>query len=221
VPSGDGTGIEEDFDRDHFSRAVGYVGRSSVISWLHRLSRQVNAGYGALRAHHAVHVHGESSYVGYEHPYPSPSVFSYYVDCVEIPLVEVDPYGVPPARIANRLLKIYLLAIHPSFPIIGISTFISQYQYFFNGPSIGPRNSWLAVLNLVFALASLYTDAQAESQNGKEDHLVYFSRAQSLSTAGNGFDHLDLQQVQVEGLTSRYLLDAGQINRYVVLNRFQ
>lgn len=77
----------------------------------------------------------------------------------------------------------------------------------------------MAILNLIFALAARYSELAHESVDDTihEDHVVYFSRAWKLSMSDVALlDHPNLQQVQVEGLTSFYLLSVGQINRYVI-----
>jgi Fungal specific transcription factor domain. len=122
----------------------------------------------------------------------------------------------PSREVAARLFNAYLASVHPSFPIIGISTFISQYQLFFNQPSVKPGNKWLAILNLIFAIAAKYSHiSRADWRDNEDDHLLYFARARMLSMNDQLFDHPDLQQIQVEGLASFYLLATDQINRYV------
>lgn len=76
----------------------------------------------------------------------------------------------------------------------------------------------MAILNLIFALATRYSQlVQAGTEDLGIDHLVYFSRAWKLSMSDVALlDHPNLQQVQVEGLTSFYLLSVGQINRCAI-----
>lgn len=120
----------------------------------------------------------------------------------------------PRQKVAELLLRAYFKSAHPSFPIIGMSTFISQYQLFFSQPTVKPGNKWLAILNLIFAIATVYAHLiSADWKSDLEDHSVYFSRARALSLHDTLLDHPDLQQLQIEGLTSFYLLSTGQINR--------
>lgn len=143
---------------------------------------------------------------------------NYYLDDLNAPITEqVDAYGVPSRETATKLLNAYLTSVHPSFPIIGISTFVSQFQVFFSQPSLKPGNKWLAILNLIFATASKYGQlTNAEWKEGEYDHQIYFSRARELSMENQILDHPDLQQLQVDGLACFYMIASGHVNRYVV-----
>jgi hypothetical protein len=217
--SGDQT--EEDFNRDEIARATGFIGKSSEITWLQRLSKEVNNECEAWPAtlHNTDEVNGLSSPIVTPRP-ESPSdpwvVFSnYYVDDTDIPTANPgDTYAIPSREPATKLLNLYLTSVHPSFPIIGISTFVSQFQAFFSQPALKPGNKWLAILNMIFAIASKYGQLTiAEWLEEDDDHKMYFSRARALSLEDQILHHPDLQQLQVEGLTSFYLTGAGHINR--------
>lgn len=212
---------EEDFNRDETARATGFVGRSSEISWLQKLSKEVN--------NECEDWSSSKSNEGDDNGLPSPTLTpipekpsdplvassSYYIDDLDIPMTDhVDTFGVPSRDTATKLLNAYLTTVHPSFPIIGISTFISQFQVFFSQPSLKPGSKWLAILNLIFAIASKYGQlTDADWKEGEDDHQVYFSRARSLSLEGQLLHHADLQQLQVEGLACFYLVASGHINR--------
>lgn len=69
----------------------------------------------------------------------------------------------------------------------------------------------MAVLNLVFAIA-LRHDSLKRQEPG--DDMLYFSRAWSLRMREPAvLNHPNLQQVQVEALTSLYMLSVGHVNR--------
>ena len=142
---------------------------------------------------------------------------NYYLDDLDMPAsVQVDIYEVPSRETATKLFNAYLTSVHPSYPIIGISTFVSQFQVYFNQPSLKPGNKWLAILNLIFAIGAKYAHlTDAEWKGHQDDHHTYFSRARALSLDDQLLHHPDLQQLQVEGLASFYLLASGHINRYV------
>jgi hypothetical protein len=142
---------------------------------------------------------------------------NYHLDDFEINVVErVDAFELPSKDTATGLFNAYLSSVHPSFPIIGISTFASQFQAFFNNLSLKPGNKWLAILNLIFAVGAKYAQfTDAGRKRDRDDHSLYFLRAKILSLEGQLLHHSDLQQLQVEGLASFYMLAAGQINRYV------
>ncbi|EPS25587.1 hypothetical protein PDE_00521 [Penicillium oxalicum 114-2] len=212
---------EEDFNRDETARATGFVGRSSEIAWLQKLGKEINTEYEEWLI--AKPREGDAS--GLPSPTPTPLVdkqveplvasSTYFADDLEVPQRDqVDAFEVPTRDIASKLLNAYLTSVHPSFPIIGISTFLSQFQVFFNQPSLKPGSKWLAILNLVFAIASKYGQlTNAEWVEGEDDHEIYFSRARNLCLENQFLQHPDLQQLQIEGLASFYLTASGHINR--------
>ncbi|OOQ87737.1 fungal specific transcription factor domain protein [Penicillium brasilianum] len=212
---------EEDFNRDETARATGFIGRSSEIAWLQKLSNEVN--------NECEEWSSNKSNDDDDNGLPSPTLTplpekpsdplvassNYYIDDLEAPKKDqVNVFGVPSRDAATKLLNAYLISVHPSFPIIGISTFISQFQVFFSQPSLKPGSKWLAILNLIFAIASKYGQlTDAEWKEGDDDHQMYFSRARSLCLEGQLLHHPDLQQLQVEGLACFYLMASGHINR--------
>lgn len=215
---------KEDFNRDETARATGYMGRSSVIAWLQILSKEVNQECESWPPN--------SSDTCDDNGVPSPSLTprpdgqsdplvassNFYLDDLDLPAIEpLDASDVPSRDTATKLLNAYLHSVHPSFPIIGISTFVSQFQVFFNQPPVKPGKKWLAILNLIFAIGAKYAHiTNAEWKGGEDDDLIYFSKARSLSLEDELLHHPDLQQLQVEGLASLYLLASGHINRYVL-----
>ncbi|KAJ5091291.1 hypothetical protein NUU61_006161 [Penicillium alfredii] len=212
---------KEDFNRDETARATGFIGKSSEINWLQNLSKEVNSEQEAWPAAVPDTDEGNGLLSPTLTPGPEkhgdPWVVSsnYYLDDLDIPTIEsVDAYEVPSRETATKLLNAYLTCVHPSFPIIGISTFVSQFQVFFNQTSLKPGNKWLAILNLIFAIAAKYGHlSSADWREGEDDHQTYFSRARSLSLEDQLLHHPDLQQLQVEGLASFYLIASGHINR--------
>jgi hypothetical protein len=219
LESGDQT--EEDFNRDEISRAIGFIGRSSEITWLQKLSKVVNS---ECEVWPATLPNGDE-----DNGLPSPTLTprpenpsdpwvvasNYYLDDLDIPTADQSgTYRVPSRDMATKLLNAYLTSVHPSFPIIGVSTFIPQFQVFFSQPCLKPGNKWLAILNLIFAIAAKYGQlTNADWKEEDNDHQMYFSKARDLSLEDQVLHHPDLQQLQVEGLTSFYLTALGHINR--------
>ncbi|KAE8377853.1 fungal-specific transcription factor domain-containing protein [Aspergillus bertholletiae] len=201
---------EEDFNRDDFARATGFIGRSSEISWLRMLSKYV--GSGCEVCHPTFDISSPALKSDCNGPIASSN---YHLDDFDMPTVErLDISELPSKDIATRLFNAYLNSVHPSFPIIGISTFASQFQAFFNNPSLKPGNKWLAILNLIFAIGARYAHLiNAEWRRDRGDHYLYFIRARHMSLEGQLLHHSDLQQLQVEGLASFYMLSAGHVNR--------
>lgn len=195
---------EEDFNCDGESQAMGFVGEHSVIAWLYRLKRDLDQ---------------EETPVGDPLDRPSISSVNYFQDATEITDpgdADVDKLVRPPQQIANQLVEDYFQAVHPEFPIIGKDIFLGQYRSFYSNPTLQPGKRWMAVLNLIFAIATTRSHlAQYQRQRGDHtNHVVYFTRAWQWSMGDVILlDHPNIQQVQVEGLAAFYLLTTGQINR--------
>ncbi|GKZ64858.1 hypothetical protein AnigIFM50267_007012 [Aspergillus niger] len=192
----------EDFNRDEKIQAMGFVGEHSEIAWMYRLKRLLERSNSAS-PRETWDRHSVSS-------------VNFFLDDSDIPVIDdVDPSQRPPVAVADQLVDGYFHAVHPTFPIVGKMIFLAQYKSFYSAPHVRPGKRWLAILNLIFAVAAkharhLYNDAG----NGIDDSLVYFSRAWKLSMSDTALlEHPNLQQVQVEGLTSFYLMSIGQVNR--------
>lgn len=72
----------------------------------------------------------------------------------------------------------------------------------------------MAVLNLAFAIATRYSMLMDSHTGGPVVITGYFARVWRLGIGNFSLlGHLTLQQVQVEGLASFYLLSIGQANR--------
>ncbi|GAB1199190.1 hypothetical protein APSETT444_008536 [Aspergillus pseudonomiae] len=201
---------DEDFNRDHFTRATGFIGKSSEISWLQMLSKYVDSGCEVCHPVSGISSPALTSYC--DGPIASSN---YHLDDFDMPTIErLDTFELPSKDTATKLFNAYLSSVHPSFPIIGISTFASQFQAFFNNPSLKPGNKWLAILNLIFAIGARYAHlTNAEWRRDRDDHYSYFIRARNMSLEGQLLHHSDLQQLQVEGLASFYMLSSGHMNR--------
>ncbi|KAJ5653675.1 hypothetical protein N7490_000678 [Penicillium lividum] len=192
---------EEDFNRDE-NQALGFVGEHSEMTWLYRLKRDLDQKIPTPITETANRT--------------SISSLNYFLEDMELfRLRGVNVLERPPKHIADKLVDSYIQMVHPAFPIIGKTVFLSQYKSFYSNPTSRPGKRWLAVLNLVFAIAVKHsTLANSQSQVDIGDHLVYFARAWRLSLGDVALlDHPNLQQVQVEGLTAFYLLANGQANR--------
>ncbi|KAI9044445.1 Zn(II)2Cys6 transcription factor [Aspergillus affinis] len=197
--------VEEDLNRTPSSRATGYMGKNSEITWMQRLRKEAESRSrrqpGAFEAEHD----GEFAL----------HAMNYHLDDMDVSVPgPVQAYWMPPRPLADKLFEDYLDTIHPFFPIISRSLFRTQYNIFYDSAA-RPGDKWLAILNMIFAIASKHAHlTQAPWRGQEKDHLVYLTRARILSMDGNTlFSHPDLQQVQVEGLVAFYLLSTDQINR--------
>lgn len=201
--------VDEDVNRDQKSRATGYMGKNSEVTWMQRLRRE--AEQRSRQQPGTYEAHRDS---------PQDSDFAlnsinYHLDDLKVSVPwPVQMHWIPPRYLADKLFEEYLNTVHPFFPIISRPLFSAQYKNFFDTPA-RPGGKWLAILNMIFAIASKHAHlVQAPWQGNEQDHLEYLSRARMLSMNGDTlFGHPDLQQVQVEGLISFYLLSSDQMNR--------
>ncbi|KAJ5128831.1 uncharacterized protein N7443_005945 [Penicillium atrosanguineum] len=195
--------VEYDVNLTNESRATGYIGKSSEITWLQRLQQETLQRNGA---------HDKDSNTSNVF---GPPEINYHLDDFDIGVSEpVQMYWVPPRQLADQLFETYLRVAHPSFPIINRPLFCDQYDRFFDSPAL-PGDKWMAILNMIFAIAANYAHvAELKWHGDHQDHLLYLTRARMLSMNGDEvFRHPDLQQVQVEGLMAFYLLSTHQIHR--------
>lgn len=199
--------VEEDLNRTEDTRATGYMGKNSEVTWMQRLRREAEQRSKKEAGTYEPDPDNESDYALHS--------MSYHLDDMDISVPgPIQVYRMPPRELADKLFDDYLTSVHPFFPIISRPLFCAQYRTFFD-QTARPGDKWLAILNLIFAIAAKHAHLKQASWRGEEhDHLVYLTRARILSMNGDVlFSHPDLQQVQVEGLISFYLLASDQINR--------
>ncbi|KAL4917515.1 fungal-specific transcription factor domain-containing protein [Aspergillus aurantiobrunneus] len=192
----------EDFNRDEKTQAMGFVGEHSEIAWI----------YGLKGFLHFLH----QGLLGKDLDRNYVTIANYFIDDCEVTtLDDVDLSQRPHPAVADRLIESYFHIVHPCFPIINRVTFLGQYRSFYSASSVRPGKRWLAILNLIFAIATKYADDLAKDiVRSADDHTIYFSRAWKLSMGDVALlDHPNLQQVQVEGLSAFYLMTVGQANR--------
>jgi hypothetical protein len=176
------------------------------MAWLYRLK---------------CHIHQDSSKIARDHPdWHSISSVNYFLDDTEFLVSDdVDLSWWPPQPTAAQLVHLYFQTVHPAFPVLGKPVFLDQYERFYSSPNAQPGKRWLALLNLVFAIAARHsTIVNCQTPCDNNDYSTYFSRAWRLSTGTAApMGHPDLQQVQIEGLTAIYLLSVGHVNRWVTI----
>jgi hypothetical protein len=210
--------VEEDHNRSEHTRATGYMGKSSEITWMQRLKREAEqrarGKCGTLESDDADEDDETKDRF-------SLSALNYHLDDLSISVPEpIQKYNMPPRHLADRLFDDYLKTVHPFFPIVSKPLFCAQYQTFFDNSarsnSVRPGDKWLAILNVIFAIAAKHAHLMNSPWRGNaNDHLMYLARARLLSMNSEVlFAHPDLQQVQVEGLIAFYLLASDQINRF-------
>lgn len=193
--------MDNDINISESSRAAGHIGKSSEISWMHRLQKE------------AEQLGPEEDSIA--HRKLTQNEMNYHLDDLDIGISEpVQMYWVPPRPLADKLVETYLWVAHPYLPIINRPLFLDQYTKFFDSFVI-PGDKWMAILNIIFAIASNYAQAaELDWCEGPREHIFYLTRARMLSMSGDDlFRHPDLQQVQLEGLVAFYLTTTDQIHR--------
>lgn len=201
--------VDEDINRTEDTRATGYMGKNSEVTWMQRLRREAEQ-----RARKQPGTYEPDSDNAQDEEFTLHGA-NYHLDDMDIAIPRpVQTYWIPPRQLADQLFEDYLTTVHPFFPIISRPLFRAQYRNFFEKVA-RPGDKWLAVLNMIFAIAAKHAHLrQAPWRGSDQDHLEYLTRARILSMDGDTlFSHPDLQQVQVEGLTAFYLLASDQINR--------
>lgn len=211
--------IKEDFNRTAASRATGFMGKNSELTWMQRLRSHAEFGAEVSEGTEPFlgHIDTSNNVASLQEPSLQPlSESTYHCDDLSMLILDhVDPYAVPPRHVADSLFKSYLETVHPAFPIIGRTTFLNQYRtYYSKNVQAGP--DWLAILNLIFAIGARYSHLiQADWKGDEKEHLIYFTRARTLGfKADSIFDHAGLQRIQIAGLMAFYLTAINQINRY-------
>ncbi|KAL5048460.1 hypothetical protein BDW71DRAFT_22310 [Aspergillus fruticulosus] len=193
---------DEDFNRDEKIQAMGFVGEHSEIAWMYRLKKTLH--------------HFQQGPLGKDLDRNYVTKLNYFLDDTEVVIMDdVDLFQRPLPAAADRLVESYFHFVHPCFPIVNRATFLGQYRSFYSMPSVRPGKRWLAILNLIFAIATKYVhDPSKDTEASAHDHKIYFSRAWKLSMGdATLLNHPNLQQVQVEGLCAFYLMTVGQANR--------
>ncbi|KAL8698895.1 MAG: hypothetical protein Q9201_006316 [Fulgogasparrea decipioides] len=219
--------VHEDFNRSSTSRATGFMGKNSEVTWMEQVRRQVDSDDDSDEEEkdpQATFGHGVDQMVdGFPEGSPEKALksrpfseLSYHCDDIPLYIQEhIQSYQLPPKGAADALLACYLECVHPAFPILGKTTFVKQYRMFYDNPDLKTGPVWLAILNLVFAIAARYGRiVGADWKAFVDDDYTYFCRARLLGLDTNVIlAHPELQKIQVTGLTSFYLVATSQITR--------
>ncbi|KAJ5698145.1 hypothetical protein N7462_000150 [Penicillium macrosclerotiorum] len=220
--------VDEDLNRNEDTRAAGFFGKSSEVSWMQRLEGEVEN----TRIDHGlvgIETPDLTSQPELQDPRPKGSApprerqdieiplasMNYHLDDLEIPVInDSNPFVIPPRETADEYFNAYMTYVHPTFSVIRKTAFTAQYLQFFERWAKPPQK-WLGILNMIFALGSHYYNlANPLSSRSREDGLVFLTRARQLCLTDNVlFEHADLQQIQLEFLVALYLLCLGQVNR--------
>lgn len=200
--------VDEDVNRSEESRATGFVGKNSEVVWLQSLDVEAERVNSPDQKRPKRHSSGtrDGNYIASK---------SYHTE--DLPMVEpeqLNPYELPPKHVAETYYDAYVMSVDTYFPIIRKSLFTAQFDRYYAEPFLNPGHKWLAVLNMIFAIASRYCAFVGKEMPGGSEHTIFFSRAKILSANENiVYGHPDLQQVQIEILLTFYFLALSQVNR--------
>lgn len=209
---------DEDFTREQ-ARDTGFMGKNSEVTWLQRLKHENVHGdeqpapksMSGKKQPGDMSVPVQESDLGFK-----VSDTSYHLDDFAVITFEhVEPYEYPPRDVAQQLFNAYMVRVHPTFPFVGKVNLSTQFNKFISGSVQRPPEKWLAIINLIFAISAKYAHfIHADWRGDDRDHLIYFTRARILGLNHEAlFQHPDLQDIQIVGLTSLYFMSISQINR--------
>jgi hypothetical protein len=231
--NGDTDVVDADILHDKTTLSTGFVGQGSEVQWLRHLKEQAahpkevsinhEGPYGppgstsqaSLQRMEALKKRQERN----SGTAVAPSTCSFYLDDEELDVdFQVISTDVPPFDTAQKLVDCYMTTVQDDFPILDRRAFLAEFQSYY-GPTggvlsgVSPR--WLAILNLVFAIGARYSHLiELEWQADERDHLVYQSRAYSLTINEPIVVSMpNVHQVQLTALLSFYFLVLGRVNR--------
>lgn len=140
---------------------------------------------------------------------------NYHLDYKSISKPDVTTtFVLPPKSLADALYQVYLEKAHTSFPVIPPDLFHDQLDRCYCEKR-NPGKKWLALFNMILAIACALSRISAKKQPYAVDEDVFAARARTLGLSGQLlYNHADLQQVQAEALMAFHFLIHSQINRY-------
>ncbi|KAJ6015853.1 hypothetical protein N7540_010444 [Penicillium herquei] len=204
--------VAEDLNRNENTRASGFFGKNSEVSWIQRLENTTQRPINDVMTGS-----GMNSVQRNDVKNDTPlATMNYHLDDLDIPPVDrqSDPSVVPARELADEYFNAYMTLVDPFFQAIRKSTFTGQYISLFDQRAV-PSLKWLGILNMIFAIGCRHCRLMnPEKAEIYDNQVIFLTRARQLSLNGNTlFEHTTLQQVQFEFLISLYLLCEGQLNR--------
>lgn len=147
--------VNEDFDRSKKSRATGYMGLNSEVVWMQHLNSQASKQSD------------ERTIPSLDSQFQLPiddsiASMNYHLDYQNMPALGItNAFVLPPKTLADRLFRIYLEKAHESLPIIRPDLFSDQYKRCYS-ERLNPGRTWLAVFNMVLAIACALSRLSAQ-----------------------------------------------------------
>lgn len=199
--------VKEDLNRNDKSKATGYMGKNSEVTWMQCLDSEITKRRGEappnLIKRHQLPIDDSIASMNYHLDYQSLS-----------DLQITNAFILPPKSLADQLFQVYLKKVDISFPFVRRDLFIAQYSQCYSASHKKPGRRWLAIFNMIFAIGCATCRLSGQSLPDEADENVFLARARSLGLSESVlYDHDDLQRVQAEALMAFYFLVVSQINR--------
>ncbi|KAF7671197.1 hypothetical protein GT037_010758 [Alternaria burnsii] len=224
--------LDEDLHKERDSQSTGFIGKSSEVQWLRHLQHDTERDKESLSASESLYVFPSVTpefskrrteilrqHQQQKSKIPT-SISTFYLDNEGIEIdYAVEPYKLPTIEVAQRLIQRYMHTVHDTFPVLSQETFINQVRGYYasvtQGTPCDMSETWLAMLNLVFAIGARFSHlTEADWQADSRDHIVYQSRAQILDLGEPSLAHQpDLARIQVTALFAFYFSTVGNVNR--------
>lgn len=189
------------------TRATGYMGKSSSVTWAKRTANEVQKTGASVAS------------LGLDSGFTSTTYHTEDNDIDHIVPKSVDPFDWPDPKIADDYVRSYFEHIHHAFPILDKADFMLEYNQFKRGSrKLTPSQTiYLGTLNAVFAISSQYAQLTEIQESERHfEHYMYCARAKGL-LVDDGFLYQDvsIKSLRALGLMSLYYMAAGRLNRYV------
>ena len=115
----------------------------------------------------------------------------------------VDPFALPPQIEADALLHLFFTTVNLMIPCVYEPSFRDTYRKLQIDGTLSVRRSWLATLNVVFALATNVMTATSPNIERAARASMYFERAMELVKPDIlGRLSLEMGMTQIERLAS-------------------
>ncbi|CRL22257.1 Fungal transcriptional regulatory protein, N-terminal [Penicillium camemberti] len=183
-----------------------YFGASSNVAFLrliiHAVGHPVNPSDDLPLSNTDVSTDGQSSENRFDAFLRRPSGIRSLPETKE--RIRVDPFALPPQMEADALLHLFFTTINLMLPCIHEDSFRDIYKKLQVGGTRSVRKSWLASLNVVFALATNVMTATSPNIERATRSTMYFERAMEL-VKSDMLGRLSLEMVQLFLLMEAYL----------------
>jgi hypothetical protein len=205
--------IRENVDHDESSRATGFLGKGSEITWMQRAKKQATKNL-------TIAMESDVSSGGDDISLAQASYHANNADIITIDKSQVNPFEWPTPAVALAHVASYFDTIHSAFPIVYKRGFMNKFNQF-QRHSVGNLSStnrrWLSQINIVFAIGAKFAHLTKADYRGNEyDHLIFYARAKALGLEHQRLtDRPELDQLACVGLLGLYLIVDHQISRYV------